>query len=288
MVGVLVNPSAGAGSAAGVAQAVTQALSARGLAFEVVHTEYPGHAEELARTMAGRELETLLIVGGDGTVFEAARGLLGTNVALGIIPAGTGNDFAKTLNLPRKPLDALAYALEHAPRQVDAGRVNGRLFGNECGTGFDVTVLENARRFKRLAKGLLPYLLGVLCAIVRYKPVSLRFTLEDGTCFDRAITVCAVANGGFIGGGIPIAPKADAFDGLLDVVILPQMPRWKMPRLLPGLLTGKILSFPGVESFRCQRICFHGKDMHVNVDGEIIHMDEAALEIVPKALWMRV
>ncbi|HML49259.1 MAG TPA: hypothetical protein PKE04_21175, partial [Clostridia bacterium] len=131
---------------------------------------------------------------------------------------------------------------------------------------------------------LLPYLLGVLCAIVRYRPIRLAFTLEDGRCFERRITVCAVANGRYIGGGIPVAPLALADDGLLDVIIMDSLPRWKMPGFLPGLLAGRILSFPGVESFRCRSIAFEGQGLHVNVDGDILQMDQAALEVLPGAL----
>ena len=284
MYGVLINPTAGAGHARRVGTLVEDALRTRGLAVETFTTASPGHAEALARQAVERGVRTLFVVGGDGTIFEAARGLSHTEGTLAIIPAGTGNDFVKSLGIPLKPLAALEHALSHAPRAVDAGRINGRLFGNECGAGFDVTVLEYARRFKRLGHGLLPYLLGVLCAIVRYRPIGLTFTLEDGTRLDRRITVCAVANGRFVGGGIPIAPLARADDGLLDVVIMASLPRWKMPGFLPGLLAGRILSFPGVETFRCRAIAFEGQGLHVNVDGDILQTDRAALEILPGAL----
>jgi len=284
MYAVLINPTAGAGLARRVGTLVAESLASRGLTFETLTTEHPGHAEVLARQAADRGVKTLFVVGGDGTIFEAARGLSQTGGSLAIIPAGTGNDFVKSLGIPLRPLAALEHALSHAPRAVDAGSINGRLFGNECGTGFDVTVLEYARRFKHLGHGLLPYLLGVLCAIVRSRPIRLTFTLEDGSRLDRHITVCAVANGRFIGGGIPVAPNARVDDGLLDVVILAALPRWKMPFFLPGLLAGRILSFPGVEAFRCRSIAFEGKGLHVNVDGDILQMDRAALEILPGAL----
>ena len=120
-----------------------------------MRTERPGHATELSRRAAENGAETILSIGGDGTALEVAKGLIGSESALGIIPAGTGNDFVKTLGIPRDPAAALDYILCHRARLTDAGEVSGQLFLNEVGTGFDVSVLDYAARAKRYVRGIL-------------------------------------------------------------------------------------------------------------------------------------
>gem|GEM_PF-6633654 len=204
MLTLIINPTAGSGYARKVAPQLQEELNKRGIAHEMVYTQYPGHATELARTAARKpHCEAVLAVGGDGTAYEVACGLVNTGKALGMIPAGTGNDFIKTTRTPAKPLAALDFILSHAPRPVDIGRLNDRMFLNVCGTGFDVTVLDYAQAAKRYVRGLLPYLVGLIWAIFHYQPVRLHL-VADGQTIQQELLVCSIANGRYIGGGIPI------------------------------------------------------------------------------------
>nr|MDD6335239.1 diacylglycerol kinase family lipid kinase [bacterium] len=281
---VIINPVAGHGRALKVGRAVMQVLKEKGIAARELYTEAPGHARELAQLCVSQGTDRLLTIGGDGTAFEACGGVMGSDTALGIIPAGTGNDFVRALNLPKKPLDVLEHILSHPARQADIGCINGRPFINICGTGFDVSVLDYAEPVKRFVRGQLPYLWGVIRTILSYHPAEMVVRVDGQEVASGKMLVCAVANGRFYGGGIPIAPKASVEDGLLDVVLVDNMKRGRMMACLPGLLKGKILSFKETKHLRGHRVEIASPGMRLNVDGEIFPMTYAMMEIKPKAL----
>ncbi len=284
MIYAICNPTAGNGRGRKIGQEIEKRLLEQHYACHLEMTKAPGHATELAYAAAQSGAETVLAIGGDGTAVEVARGLIGTPAALGVIPAGTGNDFIKTLGLPKDPLAALDFVLAHPARDTDVGDVNGRLFLNEIGTGFDVTVLDFAQKAKRFCRGLLPYLYGVIRTLFHFRGIQLSYAMDGGEMVTKDVFVIAVANGGVIGGGIPIAPEAQADDGLLDVVVVNKICSRNLPARLIGLMRGKILSFPETQFIRAKKVFFSADKMRVNIDGEVT--DEASVEtrLLPKAL----
>ncbi len=284
MIHAICNPTAGNGRGRKIGQEIEKRLLEQHYACHLEMTKAPGHATELAYAAAQSGAETVLAIGGDGTAVEVARGLIGTPAALGVIPAGTGNDFIKTLGLPKDPLAALDFVLAHPARDTDVGDVNGRLFLNEIGTGFDVTVLDFAQKAKRFCRGLLPYLYGVIRTLFHFRGIQLSYAMDGGEMVTKDVFVIAVANGGVIGGGIPIAPEAQADDGLLDVVVVNKICSRNLPARLIGLMRGKILSFPETQFIRAKKVFFSADKMRVNIDGEVT--DEASVEtrLLPKAL----
>ena len=287
MIYAICNPAAGSGRGEKVGRQVKDYLHAHGIPCRLISTEAPGHATDLARAARDAEADTVLAVGGDGTVLEVARGLIGSQVPLGIVPAGTGNDFIKTLGIPRKPMDALRYTLEHDPKPTDAGEVNGRIFLNEIGTGFDVSVLEYALKAKKYCRGLLPYLYGVIKTLFRFKPVPITLSVDGEEAETHDAFVAGVANGGVIGGGIRIAPEAKCDDGLLDVVIVEKIKKSKLVFRLLGLMRGRILSFPETRFVRARAVSFSAPGMRLNVDGEIMDDARVSARILPGALMIR-
>lgn len=284
MLTFIVNPAAGNQHALKVQTMLKQELDKRGIDCHFVRTEKPGHATDLARQAASAtDCTGVISVGGDGTAFEVACGLMNTGVPMGIIPAGTGNDFIKTVGLPKKPLDALEFILTHDARPVDVGGLNDRLFLNVCGTGFDVTVLDYTTAAKKYCRGLLPYLIGLIRGIAHYKPVYVRFT-ADGHTEEREVLICSIANGRYFGGGIAICPEASADDGLLDLVIAEHQPRWKLPFLVPTLLMGGIDKFSFTTHKRCREVEIYSKGMRLNIDGEITNIDSAKFSVLQGAL----
>lgn len=284
---LIVNPVAGTGFAHTLIPKLEEELKAHPeTEYTIRETEYPGHATKLAEEAAKDEnVDAVLSVGGDGTSFEVACGMIGTGKPMGIIPAGTGNDFIKTLKIPRDPVEALKFILITKPRPVDVGKLNERIFLNVCGTGFDVTVLDYAEEEKKKYKGLTPYLIGLIKAIAHYKPVHL--TLEtDGQKTEQDLLICAVANGRFIGGGIPICPDADPADKVFDVVTIGDRARWKLPFYLPGLLKGKDLNWKITKRIKASSVTIDCPGMRVDVDGEILQMDHAEFRILPEAMMM--
>ena len=286
MIYVICNPIAGNGRGKKAGERIGQLLTEKKMDFRMLWTEKQGHASDLAKEASASGAETVLSVGGDGTSFETAQGLVGSNTALGVIPAGTGNDFVKALGSPLTPEAALEFILAHPAKKTDAGEINGRMFLNEIGTGFDVSVLDYAQKAKRYVRGLLPYLYGVMQTLFRFHSIPITYSIDGEPPVTQNAFVVAVANGGMIGGGIPIAPEARVDDGLFDVVIVGAVEKKNLlPRLL-GLMQGKILTFPETVFVRAASVAFSAPGMRVNIDGEIVAESRAAARILPGALWV--
>ena len=141
-----------------------------------------------------------------------------------------------------------------------------------------------AQKAKRFCRGLLPYLYGVIRTLFHFRGIQLSYAMDGGEMVTKDVFVIAVANGGVIGGGIPIAPEAQADDGLLDVVVVNKICSRNLPARLIGLMRGKILSFPETQFIRAKKVFFSADKMRVNIDGEVT--DEASVEarLLPKAL----
>lgn len=286
MLEIIVNPTAGKGRTLETSRLVAQKLTERGIPFQLHQTNHPTHATQIAREAAARGAETVIAMGGDGTLTETAAGLHGTRTALGIIPCGTGNDFIKSAGIPAKWEEALEFILSHPARPVDVGMINNSCFINECGTGFDVMALDFATEAKKVLSGLLPYLYGVLRAIVSFRPINMHIEIDDEV-LDGKYLVCAVGNGKFIGGGIPITPCADLINGKFEVLVVDAVPNWLIPFYLPSLMAGTLYKKKKVaHQYQASRVLIRCRDMRLNQDGEIIPMDEARFQIDPASLML--
>lgn len=274
MIHLIVNPVAGNGRAKMVGQQADAYLTEKQVEHRLVYTEYSGHATELAKEAALEGVDTVIAVGGDGTVSETAAGLMHTNSAMGILSAGTGNDFVKALNTPRKWKEAMDFILTHPPRPIDTGVMNDTFFINVCGAGFDVMVLDYALTAKKHARGIWPYLYGVVRAIKNYKPFAMHIEIGEDIVLDGDYMICSIANGKFIGGGIPIAPVADVADGLFDMILVDAVPRWKIPFYLPGLLGGKLINYKITHHYRAASCVLESPNMRLNLDGEILPIEK--------------
>jgi len=172
-----------------------------------------------------------------------------------------------------------------APARIDAATVNGVAFANVSGTGFDAQVLRELVRRNGRKRGLAPYLLGVLSAIRRYRPIEAGLTL-DGRTARRSFTLIDVANGQYIGGGMRVAPDADVRDGLFHVVSVRAVRRWMIWALLPLFVAGWHVRLPITTVERCREVTIDCPGMWLNVDGELMPADRATYAIVPGALKM--
>lgn len=275
MIELVVNPAAGGGRGVEFARQVAKKLETMGREYVLHTTDHPGHATEIARQAAQRGSETVIAFGGDGTVHETAAGLRGTKTALGIIPSGTGNDFIKTAGIPSKWEDALDFILSHPARPVNSGMMNDKFFLNECGTGFDVLALDYANKAKKYVRGLLPYLYGVICAIFAYRPYDMHIEIGDDVVLDGKYLVCAVGNGRFIGGGIPITPGAELVDGEFDVLVVDAVPNWVIPFYLPSLMMGTLYKKKPAHLYHAKSVRLSCKGMRLNMDGEIFPLSKA-------------
>ncbi len=285
MISVICNPVSGSAERTRrISAEVGHILAGRGLDHQIFFSDAPGRGFEIAEKNVREGCGTVMVLGGDGTVSEIAGALAGTETALAIIPTGTGNDYCKTIGIPPDPMKALEVFLNEPPRRTDAGLINGRVFVNEIGTGFDVDVLRRSARYKKRMNGLLPYLLGVLSALMHYHTYRVSLKTDESPENSEELTVFSVALGKIIGGGIPIAPEAIPYDGLFDVAGVRKIRKRSLPARLVGLMKGKILTFPETFSLRASSVVFSAPGMYVNVDGEILAMDRAEVRILPGAL----
>jgi len=286
MIAIILNEAAASGKASRQLGAIENYLAEIDMDCRILRTQHPGHATLLARRCAEEGFETVFSMGGDGLAQEVARGLYGTDTPMGILPAGTGNDFAKALSLPKDPLQALKQSLDAEPRPIDVGLINGEVFLNIVGTGFDIQTLLWAHKFKFLGRGMISYLLGAICAIAAFKPVRMEMTF-DGEPVSQAITVITAANGQYFGGGMHVAPQASVTDGWLDIFYVDALPRLMIPFLLPRLIGGTAATLKPAHTRRCKKVTLKSAGQIMDVDGEFLPSDEVTIEIAEKALQMR-
>jgi YegS/Rv2252/BmrU family lipid kinase len=235
----ILNPRAGLGARRALEDVRRGRPSWREL--EVTLTTGPGDAQRLAREAAEAKVDLVLAVGGDGTVNEAARGLLGSGVPLGIVPAGSGNGLARALGIPRSPARAL-HALETAVvRRIDVGTVNGVPFLNVAGVGFDALVGWAFHQAGRDGgrRGVLTYVRLSLALVRSYEPVPLRVE-AGGEDFTARPFLVAFANGPQYGGGAVINPGARLDDGRFELVVYDNRPLLAILASAPRLFLGGI------------------------------------------------
>lgn len=286
MLSIIVNPVAGGGRTLTNLPQVENLIKLRNIPYEVLKTEKQGDAAELARKCCAKGNE-IAAMGGDGTFFEVLNGMNGADNVLYFLPSGTGNDFIKTLDLPNDPVKALEMQLDNEPDHIDYGTVNDLCFMNVSGIGFDVMVLREADRFKKRFHGLVPYLLGLICALRKFKPLRCRLTIDDGPVEEKTMTVLSVGNGQYIGGGMRAVPDADPWSGSLSCVLVDAVKKPQILSFLPKFIKGKHVELPIVKVFKCAKLEIDCPGMTVNLDGELKDFDRAVISIRKKGLTVR-
>jgi len=253
---LLVNPHAGRGRAVGIGHQVAADLGARGLRATVSTAESLPAMRAIAAEAVQQGDAALVVIGGDGMSHLAIQEIAKTSTALGIIPAGTGNDFASALGLPgdvHAATAAIADALEAAAhRRVDLARCGQRWWASVLCAGFDSAVNDRANRM-RWPHGPRRYDLALLAELARLRAVPMTLNL-DGATVTLDATLVAVGNTSTYGGGIPICPRADPSDGLLDVTVVARISRRRLIRVTPTLRRGEHLAHPAVRTYRARTI----------------------------------
>lgn len=279
---LLLNPISGNGKALSSLPKIEAIMKEFCLPYRCVQTTAPGDAAFIARAAAQRQDEGIVIIGGDGTIFEALSGIAQSSLRLIFAPCGTGNDFVKALNLPLNVEQALRKQLSLPCRKLDYGTVNGVPFMNVCGTGFDVEVLKYATGGR--LKGLPAYLMALVKALHAYRPIDCEVSIDGHPPEKRSYAILSIGNGRYFGGGMKVVPEACVNDGLLDFVGIGAVKKWQIPFLLPLFITGKHLKLRITSSCRCREVVIRCPQMTFQMDGELRTMDEAVIHIVPSGL----
>jgi diacylglycerol kinase (ATP) len=254
---LFLNPVAGRGRAGKNARAIVEVLAANSVQVSVIETTGVGDLERRVREHAGSASGAILVAGGDGSVHEAVNGILAADgdLSLGLIPTGTGNDFAKACGIPldwETAATLLAARInDRAPRRkIDAGRMNDRYFANGVGIGFDAKVNRIARKY-HWPIGDLVYLVAAVEGLwdgVITPAVVMRYGSEE---YRGRITLANISNGAWVGGMFHIAPMARNDDGKFDLVFALPVTRRRALRLLPKLIRGSHIGEPDIG---CERI----------------------------------
>jgi diacylglycerol kinase (ATP) len=269
---------------------------------DVAVTEAPGHATSLTREALLRGVDRVVAVGGDGTANEVLNGFLATDgtphrrdAVLGLVPMGTGMDFRRSVAIPVHPEDAIARIAEMRIREVDVGRVesadgSARHFLNVASIGVSAGVIErveSAQWFKRVANPA-AFAVAAVRAVLAHEHVRARVLVDGDEVCDAEVGLCAVANGGWFGAGMHIAPDASVDDGLLEVIVASDLTRAQMLAALRHLYAGTHATLPFVTVRRARRVEVRPRvpaaSHRFELDGQLGLAAPATLTVVPRVL----
>jgi diacylglycerol kinase (ATP) len=290
-IALLANPTAAHGRYAGLLRSIAVALGSAGRPVRILPALDRAGAAAAVATAVRDGVGALVMAGGDGTVHLGLQAVAGTGMPFGVVPVGSGNDFADALGLPADPVRAAegaARALaEGRTRAVDLARMTGAdgaptWFGAVLGAGFDSIVNERANRM-RFPRGPRRYDIAVFTELIRLRPRHYTITL-DGVAHERTAVLVAVGNTASYGGGMRICPDADPTDGLLDVVVADPISRWTLTRLKPRLTLGTHVTHPAVHVFRAREVVLAAEGITTYADGERTAALPVRIEAVPAAL----
>ena len=282
-IALLTNPTAGKGRARRVRNAALPLLHGAGWRVRSLEGRDADEASDLARKAVADGVEALVVCGGDGLVHLALQVVGGTDVPLGILPAGTGNDAARSVGIPlRDPAGAAGRLLAWEPRRIDLARSGDRWFVAVLAAGFDAVVNERANQMT-WPRGQMRYNLATLAELRTFEPLHYEIDL-DGEQLQLQAMLVAVANGPSFGGGLRIAEGAILDDGLLDVVVIGPMSKRELVRTYPKLFRGTHVHHPQFSRHLARRVTVACPGIVGYADGERYGALPLTVECVPQAL----
>lgn len=279
---------------------VRRHLEERDLDYEIRHTEYRGHATELAQAALEQEKRFLVAVGGDGTVHEVVNGMIqgdraiNPDAVLGVVAAGTGSDFVKTFGIPPLAPHAVAHLDGGEAFSIDVGKVTFqrdggeqvRYFPNIAEAGIGADVVARAERLPR-ALGPMVYFFAFWLTLRRHRAAQVVVDLVDRK-YEGPMNNLVVANGQFFGGGMKVAPKAAPTDGLLDIQIEHTRKREAIA-IIPKIYKGQHVPHPDIEEAKRVRVSIEAdRPLLIEADGELLGHTPAIFEVLKDAIKLKV
>ena len=283
----IINPISGAKEAQNakkkLPKLIMQTLDMEQWLPNIVYTEYAGHATELAYQYARMCFDAVIAVGGDGTVNEVARGLKDTRTALGIIPMGSGNGFARHLNIPMRPQKALEMINHSEPISVDYGLANGKVFVCTCGTGFDAVIADQFAASNK--RGFMTYIRNTIAKAFTYKPQTYHI-VGDGLDVTQEAFLITFANANQWGNDAKIAPKASMQDGKMDIMLMSSHAILGSASLALRLFAGSIDNSYFMDTIRAKEVTvIREEKAPFHIDGDPVEMEkDIQIRIVPDGL----
>jgi diacylglycerol kinase (ATP) len=285
---LVINPVAGQGRGASVGTHVAGYLNSRGIKYEIIIGRNGiDQADSLQRFLdRNPDCSGVIAVGGDGLLHLVLQKITPAQVPLAVIPAGTGNDFVRTLGWSLEDVDAILEAvLSKKPSSVDLGLVDGEWFAAILSTGFDSIVNEKANAMS-WPKGPMKYNAAIAIELPRFKPHHYEIVLDDRTISTQAMLI-AVSNGRSYGGGMLVCPQADVTDGYFDVMVLHPVSKLEFIKVFPRVFKGTHITHPAVEIVRSKSVKITA-DAVAYADGERIGQLPVSAQCIPDALmtWL--
>jgi diacylglycerol kinase (ATP) len=281
-IALLVNPTSGRGRGAKAGRRAASRLADAGIAHQVLVGRDVREAGDLALESVQGGARALVVVGGDGMVHLGLQAVGGTAVTLGVIPAGTGNDLARSLGLPLKdPTAAADIIVAGVDREIDLGRSDGQWFAGVVAAGFDARVNDRVNRM-RWPKGPRRYDLATIAELGVFTPISYHIEL-DGEVLDTDAMLVAVGNLPSYGGGMRITPDAVVDDGLFDVLVVAPVSKMTLLRVFPRVRKGTHVSHPAVTVYRARSVKLDASNVTAYVDGERLGPLPRTFDVVPHA-----
>jgi diacylglycerol kinase (ATP) len=286
---VILNPSSGRERGTDYVDRLNTTLKGHFDDVGIAVTAGDGDAGRAAAMAVADGCESIFVAGGDGTLNEVMNGLATARaldrVVIGVIPLGTGNDFAAGLGLPPGPEEALDVLLAGRELAVDLGEVNGRIFVNSSGGGFMAEVSVAVTPELKTIAGRLAYLIGGAQTLFEFEPVGATVTMQPGSLtISRSLYTFAVCNSRMVAGGRLIAPDALIDDGLLDVCLMEGMSALEFVALARKVADGAHVQDPRVLYYQVESVRIElERDVHVNTDGEVFQDHRCEYRILPRA-----
>lgn len=262
----IINPKSGLHIRQNIAETIESLFSPKLFDLEIYFTKHAGDATTAARGFQIDGFKRVVAVGGDGTVNEVARGLVGTRTAMGIIPFGSGNGLARHLNIPLRAEDAIFRIMRNKQLAIDYGIYNHKPFFCTAGVGFDALI---SHRFAtKKVRGIASYIHEIITQYTQYERKYYRIRLDNRVIERRAVLV-TVANASQWGNNAIVAPQANICDGKLDVVIITEIPPLMVPEVALMMFTGNFNHCRLVESYQCHSISIECEETdYTHYDGE--------------------
>jgi YegS/Rv2252/BmrU family lipid kinase len=296
---VVVNPNAGSGKCRKDWPQINEILSKKGFSYHVVFTQRRFHAILLIKKLINEGYRKVIVVGGDGTLNEVINGIFAQkaceseSISVGMIPVGTGNDWARMFSIPSGYEEAIDTLLENNSIVMDAGRVNFslkdqiylRYFINIAGTGFDAIVARKTNQLKEKGKsGILLYFYNILSSLMAYKTTGISVEV-DGKKFKDDIFSMSIGICRFNGGGMMQVPNADPTDGLFDITVIRKIGKFSVIRNLGRLYNGSIVKHSKVSALRGKNINIQASPpVYLETDGESLGHTPFQFSIIPASI----
>jgi len=284
---IIVNPVAGRGRTSKRLPLLKEITDQTGHTFDYYFTKEPLHASRIADKIH-REYDAVIAYGGDGTANEVMNGLAGTTTPFGIIPDGTGNDFAKSLSVTRDLRKAIDTIVNYKYRLMDLGTIGNRIFLNGVGIGFDAFVNYRNKKMK-LLKGTLSYLYAILSSLTLWKAIPINLEIDGIKIGQSSIYLIAIGNGSSVGGGFKLTPDASIHDSVFDICHINDIPIWKILINFVRLINGTIDVVKEVTMRKGKKIRVTSDvPLPIHFDGELYdnYTREIDISIVPQSAFV--